>query len=286
VQLGPLQPTWAGSAASCFITATVIRRRWASSKWKPSALLFLYGRVLGVDLPWLDGMTRARTRRRIPTVLTRSEVRPVLDELDGVPRRMAELLYGAGLRLLECARLRVQDIDLGRRLLVVRRGKGDRDRIALLPASMVLTLRDQLATVRRLHDADLAAGAGRVELPLALRRKLPNAARDLAWQWVFPATRTCCDKTTGEVRRHHLHETVLQKAVRAAARHAGIPKRVTTHTFRHSFATHLLESGYDIRTVQELLGHKDLKTTMIYTHVLNRGPTGVESPLDALPPPS
>ncbi len=267
-----------------FLTALAVERKVGPSTQNQAlaALLFLYGKVLERELPWLDELVRARKRRRVPVVMSRTEVAAVLGQLHGTSRLMAELLYGAGLRLLECARLRMHDVDFERHSLVVRRGKGGGDRVALLPSARIEALREQRTFVARLHAEDIARGAGYVELPEALERKLPSASRELGWQWLFPATRTYHHRETHRVRRHHLHETVLQKAVRAAAIAARIPKRVTTHTFRHSFATHLLEDGYDIRTVQELLGHKDLKTTMIYTHVLNRGPAGVRSPLDRL----
>ena len=238
--------------------------------------------MLAVDLPWLDGLVRAKPPQRLPVVLTREEVRAVLGKLDGVPRLMAFLLYGAGLRLLECCRLRVKDVDFGMNQLLIRDGKGGKDRATMLPAAVKAGLTHHIDRMREQHQADLRHGAGWVELPWALARKYPNAGRELGWQWVFPATRIYVDRGTGQRRRHHLHESVLQRAVKDAARAAGLVKHATCHSFRHSFATHLLEDGQDIRTVQELLGHHDVSTTMIYTHVLNRGPAGVQSPADRL----
>ncbi len=214
------------------------------------------------------------------------EVRALFRRLDGVSRLMASLLYGAGLRVLECCRLRVQDIDFATNQIVVRGGKGDKDRVTMLPGIAKAGLLEHLEDVRAQHRHDLAAGAGWVELPTALMRKYPNAGREWVWQWVFPATRIYRDRLTGQRRRHHLHESVLQRAVKAAVRHAGLAKRASPHTLRHSFATHLLEDGHDIRTVQELLGHRDVTTTMIYTHVLNRGPAAVRSPADRMFGPS
>ncbi len=247
-----------------------------------SALLFLYRDVLEQDLPWLDDVVRAKRPARLPVVLARDEVRILLSQIRGVPRLMALLLYGAGLRLLECARLRVKDVDFERNQLVVRVGKGDKDRVTMLPAIVKTELARHMEAVKLQHGEDLRRGAGWVELPSALARKYPNAGREWAWQWVFPATRMYVERTTGQRRRHHLHESVLQRAVREALLRTAIPKRGTCHTFRHSFTTHLLEDGHDIRTVQELLGHRDVSTTMIYTHVLNRGAAGVLSPADRM----
>jgi integron integrase len=245
-----------------------------------SALLFLYRHVLAIDLPWLENVVRAKRPARLPVVLDRRDVRSILAQMTGISWLVAALLYGSGLRLLEALRLRIKDVDLGRRELVVRDGKGQQDRVTMLPGSLVAPLQEQLTVVREQHARDLAAGAGFVELPAALARKYPHAARDTAWQWVFPATRIYRHPESRQRRRHHLHESVVQRNVRTAVRAAGIAKPATCHTFRHSFATHLLEDGYDIRTIQELLGHSDIATTMIYTHVLNRGGRGVKSPLD------
>jgi integron integrase len=251
-----------------------------------SALLFLFREVWQRPLEGLEHATRAKRPTRLPQVLTPAEVVQILAHLRGTSRLMAALMYGSGLRLLECAQLRVKDVDLGRRELTVRDGKGRKDRVTMLPTSLVAPLSAHLARVRRLHERDRATGSGAVALPDALALKYPRAAWEWAWQWVFPATRTYVDVQTGILRRHHLHETVLQRAFKEAVRASGIPKAATCHTLRHSFATHLLERGYDIRTIQELLGHSNVETTMIYTHVLNRGGHGVRSPFDllALPP--
>lgn len=245
-----------------------------------AALLFLYREVLGRQLAWLGGLVQAKRPIRLPVVLNRDEAVALLGHLEGPVWIVAGLLYGSGLRLLEVLRLRVKDVDFDRREITVRRGKGQKDRRTVLPDTLVEALRAHLEAVRSQHAEDVALGQGSVDLPDALRRKYPSAPHEWMWQWVFPATRTYADSTTGEVRRHHLHETVIQRQIRWAARAAGISKPATPHTLRHSFATHLLESGYDIRTIQELLGHKDVSTTMIYTHVLNRGAGGVRSPLD------
>jgi integron integrase len=265
-----------------FLSSLAVEGKVAASTQNQalSALLFLYRYVLQQDLPWLDDIVRARRPKHLPVVLTRDEVRAVISRMEGAARLMATLLYVSGLRLLECARLRVQDVDFAMNQIVVRDGKGAKDRVTVLPAVAKEPLRQHLSKVKRQHDADLALGAGWVELPWALARKYPNAGREWPWQWVFPATRFYFDQASGQRRRHHLHETVLQRAVLEASRQAHLGQRATPHTFRHSFATHLLEDGRDIRTVQELLRHNDVSTTMIYTHVLNRGPSGVTSPAD------
>ena len=264
-----------------FLTHLALERKVAASTQNQalSALLFLYREVLHQPLASVDAV-RARKPERLPTVLTKSEAARVINAMSGTTQLMTKLLYGSGLRALECLRLRVKDIDFEQRCILVRDGKGDKDRVTMLPESVVTLLRDHLTRVKQLHAKDLAEGHGAVYLPDALEVKYPNANREWCWQYVFPAKSLSVDSSTGVLRRHHVNESSLQKAVHAAARLAGIDKSVGCHTFRHSFATHLLESGYDIRTVQELLGHKDVKTTMIYTHVLNRGGLAVRSPLD------
>jgi integron integrase len=262
---GKRHPAEMGAAEiTQFLSALAVQRNVAASTQNQalSALLFLYRHVLEQELPWLEDVVRARRPARLPVVLTRDEVRAVMLELDGPVRLLALLLYGAGLRVLEAARLRVKDVDFARNELVVRGGKGDRDRVTMLPGAVKSDLAKHLEVVRAQHEADLRHGAGWVELPWALARKYPNAGRAWGWQWVFPATRLYFHRETGQRRRHHLHESVLQRAVKGAMHRAGLAKHASCHTFRHSFATHLLEDGHDIRTVQELLGHRDVSTTV------------------------
>ncbi|WP_370374908.1 integron integrase [Candidatus Chloroploca sp. Khr17] len=267
---------------SAFLTHLAVESEVAASTQNQalSALLFLYREVLLQPLSEDLRITYAKRPTYLPTVLSREEARAVLATLSGKQHLMASLLYGSGLRLLECLRLRVKDLDFDQRQLIVRQGKGAKDRATLLPDQLHAALRTQITHVQSIHQRDVREGFGEVELPFALDRKLPNAARELGWQYLFPASQRSTDPRSGTIRRHHLDESVLQKAVRRAAQQLQMTKRVTCHTFRHSFATHLLEAGYDIRTVQELLGHADVQTTMIYTHVLQRGPGAVRSPLD------
>jgi integron integrase len=267
---------------NAFLTHLAVEQQVAASTQNQalSALLFLYTEVLAQPLDGPIEAVRAKQPQRLPTVLTRDEVTRVLDALTGVHQLMAKLLYGSGLRLMECVRLRVKDVDFAQRQIIVRSGKGGKDRVTPLAERLVIPLQDQLRRAELLHAQDVRAGYGEVFLPAAFERKAVKGSREWIWQYVFPAEQRSSDPRSGAVRRHHLDESGLQKAVKRAAQLAQIPKRVTCHVFRHSFATHLLEEGYDIRTVQELLGHRDVATTMVYTHVLNRGGKGVRSPLD------
>ncbi|NTU70393.1 MAG: integron integrase [Coriobacteriia bacterium] len=267
-----------------FLTYLAVEEKVSSSTQNQalSGLLFLYRYVFGFDIGDVGDVVRARKSQHVPVVLTREEVRTVLAELEGESWLMASLLYGAGLRLNECLRLRVQDIDFERGEITVCSGKGNKDRVTMLPEQLKAPLREQLLHAQAVHRLDLEAGWGRVVLPEALERKYPSAPAEWRWQWVFPQQNRWRNRTTGQQGRHHVHETVLQRAVKEAVRRSGVAKRAGCHTFRHSFATHLLEAGYDIRTIQELLGHKSVNTTMIYTHVLNKGGQGVRSPFDRL----
>jgi integron integrase len=267
-----------------FLTHLAVAGRVAAATQNQalSALLFLYREVLNIDLPWLDKVVRAKQPQRLPVVLTRQEVTAILDRMTGVHGLMARLLYGTGMRLMECVRLRVKDLDFERAEIVVRDGKGAKDRITMLPQALIGPLQDHLRWRRQLFEDDKAKGRAAVYLPDALGKKYPNAAVDWPWQYIFPSGSYSMDPRSGEERRHHIDEKLLQRAVKKAVQASGVAKLATPHTFRHSFATHLLQSGYDIRTVQELLGHADVATTMIYTHVLNKGGRGVTSPLDAM----
>ncbi len=267
-----------------FLTHLAVRGKVSASTQNQakSALLFLYKEVLAEELPWLNDIETAKRPQRLPVVLTVGEVNAILSSVEGTGGLILRLLYGTGMRILECLRLRVKDVDFLRREIVVREGKGFKDRVTMLPASLVALLQSHLDRVQRLHVRDLAEGYGEVYLPYALERKYPKAGRDWAWQYVFPSGKRSVDPRSGAVRRHHADEQNIQRVMRRTVREAGIHKPATPHTLRHSFATHLLENGYDIRTIQELLGHADVSTTMIYTHVLNRGGRAVVSPLDAV----
>jgi integron integrase len=283
---GKRHPETMGEAeVTAFLNHLAVERHVAAATQNQalSAILFLYREVLGRELPWLDGVQRPSRPPRVPVVLTRSEVERLLAGMTGTRWLIASLLYGAGFRVMECLRLRVKDADLSYRQVLVRDGKGEKDRVTMLPEKLVEPLRGHLERVRLLHARDLREGYGEVHLPYALARKYPRAGRNWHWQFVFPSQHCSADPEDGVVRRHHLYESVPQRAIKEAARVAGIAKPVSCHTLRHSFATHLLEGGYDIRTVQELLGHSDVSTTMIYTHVLNKGGRGVRSPLDGVP---
>lgn len=271
-----------GPEVEAFLSDLAVRRDVSASTQNQalSAILFLYKQVLQIELPWMDGVIRARRPQRLPVVLTREEVASVLAQLDGTLWLIASLLYGSGMRLMEVLRLRVKDVEFARLEILIRDGKGQKDRVTMLPRKLAAPLELHLQRVRALHEKDLREGYGRANLPHALARKYPNAATEWGWQFVFPSVNRSEDPRSGGIFRHHLHEKTIQRAVRNAVRRVGLHKPATPHTLRHSFATHLLESGQDIRTVQELLGHSDVKTTQIYTHVLNRGGLGVLSPLD------
>jgi len=281
-QTDPGEP--AEAAISRFLSALATEGHVAASTQNQAlhALLFFYQEALGQKVERVLDIVRAKQPERLPVVLGRDEVRAVINLMSGTPRLMAMLLYGAGLRVLECCNLRVKDVDFSQNQIVVRAGKGNKDRYTAFPAAVQVLMRKNLDAVRKQHEEDLKKGLGSVALPNALDRKYPNAHKEWGWQWVFPATTHYVDSETGISRRHHLHESVLQKAFRAARLRAGIAKPASCHTLRHSFATHLLEDGYDIRTIQELMGHNDVSTTMIYTHVLNRGGRGIQSPVDRL----
>jgi len=277
-----------GSEVQAFLSWLATERNVAAATQNQalSALLFLYQKVLGQELPWLDGIARAKRPVRLPTVLTEAEVRRLLEALHGVKWLMASLLYGSGLRQIECLSLRVKDVNFAYRQILVRDAKGGKDRVTMLPEGLVQPLQEHLGRVRLLHRRDLAEGYGEVSLPYALARKYPRAGCEWGWQFVFPSKNRSADPETGVIRRHHIYPDTLHRAVKHGAAAAGIIKPVSCHTLRHSFATHLLERGQDIRTVQELLGHSDVSTTMVYTHVLNRGARGVRSPLDRLEQPA
>lgn len=282
---GKRHPQEMGAAeVEAFLSHLATQREVSASTQNQAmhAVLFLYKQVLGVDLPWLNSITRAKPSKYLPVVLTQVETQRLLAQTRGMPGLIVRLLYGTGMRLLEGLRLRVKDIDFERGQITIRAGKGDKDRVTMLPASLASDLRRHLAERRKMHDLDLAKGMADVEMPFAIARKYPNASKEWGWQYVFAAADYSTDPRTGVIRRHHLHEKTIQRHVKEAVARAGINKPAHPHTLRHSFATHLLEAGYDIRTVQELLGHADVSTTMIYTHVLNRGGHGVLSPLDRI----
>jgi len=267
---------------TAYLTHLAVDRKVSASTQNQalSAILFLYRQVLDIKLEWLDEVIRAKRPQHLPVILSRKEINILLDEIPGTNGLIARLLYGTGMRKMECLRLRIQDMDFSYRQITVRSGKGEKDRVTLMPDCLTDSLQEHLARVRRLHRMDIDEGYGEVYLPYALERKYPNAGRSWSWQFVVPAAKRSADPHTGVIRRHHWYEDNVSRAIREALRRSGINKHVSVHTLRHSFATHLLEDGYDIRTVQELLGHKNVKTTQIYTHVLNRGGRGVRSPLD------
>ncbi|MEO6148320.1 MAG: integron integrase, partial [Sulfuriferula sp.] len=282
---GKRHPREMGAAeVEAFLTHLAVEGSVAASTQNQalSALLFLYREVLQIELPWLDNVVRAKQPQRLPVVLTQNEVRAVLDRMSGVYGLMASILYGTGMRLMECVRLRVKDVEFERGEILIRDGKGAKDRVTMLPEALVSTLLGHLRQRRALFEDDTRLGKAGVYLPDALERKYPHASTQWGWQYVFPSGSFSHDPRSGAERRHHLDEKLLQRAMKKAVQASGMAKPATPHTLRHSFATHLLQSGYDIRTVQELLGHSDVSTTMIYTHVLNRGGRGVASPLDAL----
>ncbi|MBN2071122.1 MAG: integron integrase [Candidatus Krumholzibacteriota bacterium] len=282
---GKRHPSGMGEAEITeYLSYLATRRKVSASTQNQalSAILFLYKDVLGINLGWLEGIVRAKRPRRMPVVLTRNEIRAILAQMRGVQRLAASLMYGAGLRLTETLNLRIKDIDFDRGEIIIRQGKGRKDRITVLPDPLKAILMKHIEHVRKQHQNDLQRGLGSVQLPNALEIKYSKTAWEWGWQWVFPAARFYRDTERGVYRRHHLHESAVQRAVKEAVRISGVAKNASCHSLRHSFATHLLENGYDIRTIQELLGHKDVNTTMIYTHVLNRGGKGVRSPIEGL----